>query len=258
MATALKHKLSYHRRLFLLLLVFSWTLVGCFILFQYGREKHFKAERLDAQLQLFNLRMLDAVNAGAPPDAFIARSGAPCEGVRVTLIDPAGHVVFDNSLDTLPGANHLDRPEVAEALARGTGYTIRRHSESTDRNYFYSAMRGDRYIVRSAVPYSVPLGEILAADREFLWFMLGVTLLMSVAGYFATRRLGQNITRLNEFAERHFLTTNWAKYRATSSASTPVCKKPLPTATASTPSRCTRNRRKYASRNSSPTTSTTS
>ena len=48
MATALKHKLSYHRRLFLLLLVFSWTLVGCFILFQYGREKHFKAERLDA------------------------------------------------------------------------------------------------------------------------------------------------------------------------------------------------------------------
>lgn len=66
MATALKHKLSYHRRLFLLLLVFSWTLVGCFILFQYGREKHFKAERLDAQLQLFNLRMLDAVNAGAP------------------------------------------------------------------------------------------------------------------------------------------------------------------------------------------------
>ena len=202
MATALKHKLSYHRRLFLLLLVFSWTLVGCFILFQYGREKHFKAERLDAQLQLFNLRMLDAVNAGVPPDAFIARSGAPCEGVRVTLIDPAGHVVFDNSLDTLPGANHLDRPEVAEALARGTGYTIRRHSESTDRNYFYSAMRGDRYIVRSAVPYSVPLGEILAADREFLWFMLGVTLLMSVAGYFATRRLGQNITRLNEFAER--------------------------------------------------------
>ena len=43
---------------------------------------------------------------------------------------------------------------------------------------------------------------MLAADREFLWFMLGITLLMSIAGYFATRRLGHNITRLNEFAER--------------------------------------------------------
>ena len=116
MATVLRNRFSYHRRLFLLLFAFSWALVACFVTFQYSREKRFKAERLDAQLQLFNLRMLDAVNAGAPPDAFIARSGAPCEGVRVTLIDPAGHVVFDNSLDTLPGANHLDRPEVAEAL----------------------------------------------------------------------------------------------------------------------------------------------
>ena len=110
MATALKHKLSYHRRLFLLLLVFSWTLVGCFILFQYGREKHFKAERLDAQLQLFNLRMLDAVNAGAPPDAFIARSGAPCEGVRVTLIDPAGTSVCTFSTNFRSGLQHLPCP----------------------------------------------------------------------------------------------------------------------------------------------------
>ena len=39
-----KSRLSYHRRLFLLLLAFSWTLVACFVLFQYGREKHFKAE----------------------------------------------------------------------------------------------------------------------------------------------------------------------------------------------------------------------
>jgi hypothetical protein len=79
MATALKHKLSYHRRLFLLLLVFSWTLVGCFILFQYGREKHFKAERLDAQLQLFNLRMLDAVNAGA--QSVLVMSGETDEAI---------------------------------------------------------------------------------------------------------------------------------------------------------------------------------
>ena len=40
--------------------------------------------------------------------------------------------------------------------------------------------------IRSAVPYSITLREVLAADREFLWFMLGVTLLMSVAAYFTT------------------------------------------------------------------------
>lgn len=202
MATASRLRLSYHRRLFLLLIVFSWTLVGCFILFQYGREKHFKATRLDAQLQLFNLRLLGAADAGTPPERFAALFDEPYDDLRVTLIDRSGRVVFDDSLDTLPASNHLDRPEVIRALARGTGYTVRRHSRSTDRNYFYSAMRGERYIVRTAVPYSLTLSEVLAADRGFVWFMLGVTLLMSVGGYFATRRLGQNITRLNEFAQR--------------------------------------------------------
>ena len=202
MGTGLRSSLSYHRRLFLLLLAFSWALVACFIVFQYGREKQFKAERLDTRLQLFNLRMLDALADGATPEEFIAARDEPFGDLRVTVIDDAGRVTFDNSAGSLPETNHLDRPEVAEALARGTGFTIRRHSESTDLYYFYSAMSDGGVVVRSAVPYSITLREVLAADREFLWFMLGITLLMSIAGYFATRRLGHNITRLNEFAER--------------------------------------------------------
>lgn len=202
MATALKSRLSYHQRLFLLLIVFSWSLMGCFILFQYGREKHFKAEWLNGQLQLFNLRLLDALKEGVDPATFIARHDEPYEELRVTLIDRSGKVLFDNRLDPLPATNHLDRHEVVEALAHGTGYTIRRHSASADRNFFYSAMAGEQYIVRTAVPYTVSLRDVLAADNEFLWFMLGVTLLMSFAGYFATRRLGENITRLNAFAKR--------------------------------------------------------
>ena len=55
-----------------------------------------------------------------------------------------------------------------------------------------TSMKKTTWIVRTAVPYSVPLAEILSADPAYLWFMLGMTLLMSVAGYFATRRLGPN------------------------------------------------------------------
>ena len=201
MATASKRRFPYHRRLFLVLLGFSWALVASFLLFQYGREKQFKAERLDARLQLFNLRLLDALKEGIPAAEAVRLHSGPFGDLRVTVIGRGGTVVFDTSADSL-AENHLDRPEVAQALSRGTGYTIRRHSKSTDRSYFYSAMRGERCIVRSAVPYTLPLRELLAADREFLWFMLGVTLLMSVAGYFVTRRLGQNITRLKAFAER--------------------------------------------------------
>lgn len=202
MVMASKNRFSYQQRLFLMLLVFSWVLVGCFVLFQYEREKRFKAEQLDARLQLLNMRLLDAAGEGVATDSFIARERLPYEGLRISVIDLQGRIVFDNSLDSLPTSNHLDRPEIADAMRQGTGYTIRRHSLSTDCNYFYSAMKGRDVIVRSAVPYTVSLQEVLTADRGFLWFMLGVTLLMSLLGYFATRRIGRTIRRLNQFAER--------------------------------------------------------
>ena len=201
----LRSKFSFHRRLFLLLLIFSWVLVGCFVGFQYGRERYFKAESLNSQLQLLNLRLLDQLDEGGDPSLFAARHKLSAEGLRITVIEPGGRVIYDSaeprdSIALLP--NHLDRPEVAAAVAHGTGYTIRRLSESTHQTYFYSAMAGERYIVRTALPYSLPLHEVLAADREFLWFMLGITLLMCLVGYFVTRRLGLNIPRLTAFAER--------------------------------------------------------
>ena len=201
----------YHRRLFMLLLAFSWVLVACFVTFQYGREKLFKAEKLNNVLQMFNMRLIDNIEqkdslAGIPEITRKALSAfSPSLGItdiRVSVIRLDGTVVYDNSLDTVLTENHLDRPEIAEAMKSGTGYTIRRQSETTGISYFYSAMRGNSLLVRSAVPYSLSLRELLAADRSFLWFMLGVTLIISLVGYIATRRIGQTITRLNRFAEK--------------------------------------------------------
>lgn len=87
-------------------------------------------------------------------------------------------------------------------MKSGSGYAVRRHSESTGDTYFYSALRGEGHIVRTAVPYSVSLRVLLRADYGFLWFMIAVTSAMSLLGYFATRRVGLHISRLNRFAER--------------------------------------------------------
>lgn len=48
------NKLAYHKRLFAWLVCYSLLLAGCLIAFQYRREKQFKAENLNAQLQLVN------------------------------------------------------------------------------------------------------------------------------------------------------------------------------------------------------------
>ena len=199
MDMALWNKLNYPRRLFLWLLGYSLLLVGCFVIFQYHREKEFKSAELNARLQGINAEILSEMQHGNSIPASVENF----PNLRVSIIAPDGKVVYDNSFDPNLATNHLNRQEIAEAKRNGEGFTVRRHSESTGENYFYSATRGsDGYIVRSAVPYSVSLSDLLSADMGFIWIMGGVTLLMCILGYFATRRVGLHIQRLNRFAER--------------------------------------------------------
>lgn len=192
---------TYHRKLFLGLVVYSALLVCAFAVFQYFREKEFKAEELNLRLQLFNERLLDMIEReGMSPEQSARSAFMPRDDLRISIIDRRGRVLYDNSLDRPARSNHLGRKEIAAALKTGRGFAIR-HSDETDTDYFYSATRGSGYIVRSAVPYTVSLAGALAADHTFLWVLAAITLAMCAAGYFATRRLGQNVTRLNRFAE---------------------------------------------------------
>ncbi len=200
MAMASWGKITYTRRLFLWLVGYSVLLVGCVLFFQYKREKDFKAEELNAQLQILNERILHQIKNGnfdintIEVDEFKA--------LRVSIVDTSGQIIYDNSLDALPNTNHLKREEISKAISSGTGYTLRRHSESTGETYFYSARKGDDgIIVRTAVPYSLSLNSLLQADKGFLWFLVGLTIIMCTLGYFATRRVGLHIQRLKLFAE---------------------------------------------------------
>lgn len=194
-------RLSYHTKLFFLLLGFSWLMVVCFVAFQYDREKQFKADKLNGQLQMYNSYILNSLAAGDSITDILSGAVAPMDSMRVSLISLSGQVLYDSSTDTLPTENHLDRMEVYNAVRYGQGFTLRRYSETTHDTYFYSATLGDSLIVRSAVPYSLPLRDVLNADTTFLWFMLFVTLSISVLAWFATRRIGKTISRLNDFAE---------------------------------------------------------
>lgn len=199
---ALWNKLTYPQRLFLWLLAYSLLLVGCFIVFQYHREKEFKSEELNARLQGINSEILNRIDSNNYEIGFIRE--LPYQDLRISVIDTTGRVIYDNSLDYSASTNnHLGREEIKEALISGSGYTVRRHSKSTGETYFYSATLGDNgYIVRTAVPYSVTLKSLLKADMGFIWVMGGITLIMCILGYFATRRVGLIIMRLNDFAER--------------------------------------------------------
>lgn len=192
-------KLSFHKQLFLQLIAFSWTIVVCFIGFQYLREKEYKSEFLSAQLQQYNQHLLVAIEDGESYEEYIASHEKPFDDLRITLITLSGAVIYDNTIPVDSLGNHSNRPEIVDALDDGSGYHIGRQSKSDGREYFYSATRGNRVIVRTAIPYSSTLKDLLEADWSFLIVMISITLSMSVIAYFTTRKLGKDIERVNHY-----------------------------------------------------------
>ena len=83
-------------------------------------------------------------------------------GLRVTIINPAGVVLGDSELDGKDlevVENHLDRPEVQEALNSGMGES-RRFSDTIKKELLYVAMLFGKENARGVVRLSIPLAEI--------------------------------------------------------------------------------------------------
>jgi signal transduction histidine kinase len=203
----LKIKISFHKRLLIFLLLSFGFFLFCFFVFQYHREKVFKAELLNCKLQILNTQIGSVISEqksefAAAVSHIVEEQQSEFGYLRVTVIDSLGNVVFDTERDSFSFQNHSDRPEVSAAEENGTAYTIRRHSETTNSDYFYSSQKINEYIVRSAIPYNPSIRESLKIDWGFLWFVLIVAAVIIIITYIFTQRLGQNIKRLRRFALR--------------------------------------------------------
>lgn len=200
-----KHFLSFSRKLFLSVISLFLVFAGCFLAYQYQREKEYKVELLHSQLQDYNARLHEKIDSlpalQKEMDKYIGSHSL--EDLRVTVIDREGNVLYDSyKQNTSLLENHLDRPEVKKALNTGSGFDVRRTSETTGLPYFYSATGYKDYIIRSALPYNVSLANNLKADSHYIWFTVIVTLLLIFIFYKFTNKLGTSISQLREFAMR--------------------------------------------------------
>ena len=210
-------KYSYHKRLFFLLLVFLWTVIISFICFQYIRERQYKSDFINAQLQMYNQHIIEAIDGGG---------FEPFENIRVSIIDFSGIVHYDNTISIDSLDNHSNRPEFITALKKGAGYNISRRSSSDGNRYFYSATKADKFIIRSAIPYTSTLIDLLKTEGSFYLVILTISLIISVIAFFVTRRIGKTIEELNQFSEMRLkrqLTNNINHELKTPVASIQVC-----------------------------------
>lgn len=199
---------SVGTRLYVSVLTVFMAFALAFVIFQHAREREYKISTLNTRLQDYNERMIETMRyigdrSEKTLDEYV--SSHYIRGLRVTLIDRSGKVVYDNIYKDYPKmGNHLTRREVKEALKNGKGYDFNRLSTTLNQDYFYSAtcLPGQRLIVRSALPYDNSLAETLRVDQHYLWFSLVAMLVLVLILYRFVSRLGDNITKLRLFASR--------------------------------------------------------
>lgn len=161
--------------IYLLPVILLWSLVLIFTYHQYTNEKDHKARELNIQLQMFNHFLLSNLEDGHDIDSVVKNYKTFTKDIRITLILKDGKVAFDNKVNINDMENHLDRKEIQTAMKNGSGFIIRRLSETNNIQYFYSATMNDKYIIRSALPYSVSLQNVLKANSTICWMVIGLT-----------------------------------------------------------------------------------
>lgn len=201
-------RISIGTKLYLSVLSVFLVFAVAFIVFQQAREKQFKIDTLNMKLQFFNKQMEGFYSSSSNHteltfDDYVRKHYI--QNLRVTLITPQGKVIYDSRLKQYSHlSNHASRPEIAEALRKGTGSTVDRNSKTMNSDYFYSAtyFPHDSIIIRSALPYTRDLAKSLQADQHYIWFSIGAILFLTVILYRFTVRLGDNISKLRTFASR--------------------------------------------------------
>jgi signal transduction histidine kinase len=199
---------TYRQRIFIYFFT-AFTLFSlAILLFQFDREKRYKASELETTLDNIaeiTHRYIQHNNLSVSKGFKLLDSllyMVPEPNTRITVIDKEGKVLYDSFVsDASKLENHLSRPEVQKSLYEGKGSHIRKSASTGQDFYYFSRYYGD-YYVRCAVVYDLQIKNFLKAEQVFIFFILTMFLVMWLILYLVTKKLGEFITRLRDFAVR--------------------------------------------------------
>jgi two-component system phosphate regulon sensor histidine kinase PhoR len=136
------------------------------------------------------------------------------EHLRITLIDRTGNVIADSDvpLTKLPDVkNHLNRPEVQQALRTGIGSDMRR-SATVNRDFLYMAKEVKNspatgpfqqlQFIRLSVPYEQVQHQIDSIRSIEILTGFSVLVVIVLASIFVSRRLTSTITQIAHDVEK--------------------------------------------------------
>lgn len=125
------------------------------------------------------------------PDEIIASLNLNISNNRITVMDNNGTVVFDNTVDISTLKNHIDRPEIKDAVNIGYG-SGQRYSYAVKQNQIYYALKlSDGYILRIGSGFEVMHKMFFTIMIAVIFVMAFLYILTVIVAY----RLTENILK---------------------------------------------------------------
>ena len=116
--------------------------------------------------------------------------------LRITWIDEDGTVLYDNDADISGLSNHLDRPEIKQAFAKGEGESTRKSDTMNMNTYYYALLMEDHTVLRVATQARTITSVIISALPVIALIAIVILLACILIGHFLTRQLMRPIEKM--------------------------------------------------------------
>lgn len=204
----LRKHIKYQWRLFFPLVALLCFIIITLVFFQYKREKTYRTDAMMQQLSLITDRIINAYERDTDLAPFMAFLEQYYENtpVKITIYNNENRLMFYVGApirQTEVGTTQLTT-ERLQAENEGYG-TAERHSlYNPDALYLYSAKKSNdgKIYVHTAIPYELTIFEAMSSEPSMWLIILGLTAIVIIIAFYATRYLGQNVELLRDFSNR--------------------------------------------------------
>jgi two-component system phosphate regulon sensor histidine kinase PhoR len=202
----MKFTLSYRKKIFIYFSVIIGVFTVGIIAFEQNRVKHERMANLENIMDVYaeTVHRYISENRLYEKDSLTALSELlsylPDDGVRLTVIDWQGNVMYDNTLSADTMENHLQRPEIQKAIVQQSGTHVRVSATNNVKYMYYAKKYDEGYFIRVALPYDIKVKPVLHAKDSFVYYiLLFFVVCVFMMNYFANR-FSKSIKELREFS----------------------------------------------------------
>ena len=116
---------------------------------------------------------------------------------RLTWVDADGNVVFDSHADKSAMENHADREEIKEALAYGTGSSMRQSSTLTEQTIYEATRLEDGSVLRISVSRATAFVLVLGMVQPIAIVLVIAIILSALLASRMAKRIVEPLNKLN-------------------------------------------------------------